>query len=335
MKKIKRITGPLFFMIGCTILYVMLKKFGFSQILTTIVELRYWVLFVCAFPLTWYVAQTLGWYFVMSETAQHVSFWQLLKIKLSGEAVNTMTPISFMGGDPVRIYLLKKRMPTTLSTASTVLDRTMQSLAVILFLLSGLGLAWLTIDLPPLWKKLFPIVVVTMLGLVWFFIHHQRKGIFEFLSRLLTRLGFKRHQSERIQDRIAELDERIARFYGQHPWRFILVLLMHFLARVLGAFEIYFIAQFLNIDMGLLGGFYLASLSILVNFVFVFIPGSMGIMEGAYGALCHLMGLAGYVGVAIQLVRRLRALFWIFVGLLLMLLYNKIHARELALQTSS
>ena len=86
----------------------------------------------------------------------------------------------------------------------------------------------------------------------------------------------------------------------------------------MGVGEIYLIARLLKIPIGFEGALYLASLTVLINIVFVFIPGSMGVLEGAFGALCHLLNLNPLSGVAIQLVRRLRAIFWVFVGLILM-----------------
>ncbi|OGP08976.1 MAG: hypothetical protein A2048_03525 [Deltaproteobacteria bacterium GWA2_45_12] len=162
-----------------------------------------------------------------------------------------------------------------------------------------------------------------ILGL-WFFIHHQQKGFFDRLSRLLTRFGFKKHLTESVQEKIQVLDKRISGFYRRHPIYFVLVLSFHFLARLLGVLEIYLIARFLDIPLGAMGALFLASLTILVNLVFVFIPGSMGVLEGAYGALFSVMGLNPVTGVAIQLVRRLRTLFWVLIGLGFMLTYYKL-----------
>jgi len=228
-----------------------------------------------------------------------------------------------MGGDPVRLYFLQKKMPGSLSAASVVLDRTMQTLAVVLFLFVGLGAAWALLDLPPAWRFTFPLLTLLLAIGLWFLIHGQRKGIFDFISRILTKLGIRRHLTDSFQKNIEVLDERISRFYRHDHKRFIAVLGLHFLGRLLGVVEIFLIASLLSISLPLSGALFLASLSILVNMLFVFIPGSMGVMEGAYGALCALMGIPLISGVAIQLVRRVRTLFWISIGLVFMLLYSR------------
>ncbi len=293
----------------------LIKKFGFDETIGIFKELGWRMVWVLLIPLLWYLAHSLGWFYVLEETGAHVSLWDLLKIKIAGESVNTLTPVSFMGGDPVRMMMLYKKMPGTLSTASVVLDRTMITLAIVPFLIMGLIAAWMDLNLPPEWKWSFPGLLALLGFSVWFFIHRQKRGMFDFLSRILTKLGFERHLTENIQKSILQIDQRISEFYSHGHGRFWMVLGFHFLARLFGVLEIYVIARFLDLPLGVEGALYLASLTILVNMIFVFIPGSLGVLEGAYGALFHLMGMNPALGVGIQLVRRARTFFWIFVGL--------------------
>ena len=99
-------------------------------------------------------------------------------------------------------------------------------------------------------------------------------------------------------------------------------MILQYIGRALGILEIYLIVQLMGYNVSLEHCLYLASLTILINMVFVFIPGSMGVMEGGYGALFHLLKLNSAYGIAIQLVRRVRAYFWIGIGLLIILFYK-------------
>lgn len=314
-KSLRHYSSLFFFGLGLVLLVHLVQRFGVHELWQMFHQLGPGLGYVLILPLFWYASHTVAWYFILDESKTPVSFWELLRIKLAGEAVNTLLPMSWMGGDPVRIYMLQKNICGTTSTASVVLDRTVQSVAVVLLVFCGLVAAWFFLELPGAWQIAFPMLTLLMGGMTWFFIHRQQKGIFDFLSRLLAHLGFKRHLTDSFQRRIAELDQRISEFYQKDSKRFFMVLGFHFLARFLGVVEIYLISWLLHIPLGLDGALFLASLSILVNMVFVFIPGSMGVMEGAYGALFLLMHLNPVHGVAIQLVRRLRVIFWILIGL--------------------
>ncbi len=316
MKKFQRLTGLFSITIGAGFLYWLIRKVGFAEVAQVFDDLGWYIFTVMWVPILWTAFHTLGWYLAVEETGSHVSFWRLVTMKLAGESINTITPVSFMGGDSVRLFMMQKTMPGTLSMASIVLDRTMITAAMVPFLLFGLAIAGHTLDLPLTWKWAFPTLTVLIAVLLFFFIHHQRKGLFDFFSRVLTRLGVKRHLGDEIQEKLAEVDERISIFYRRHPKRFLMVLSSHLMARLCGVLEIYFIALLLDIPLGLTGSLLLASLTILVNMVFVFIPGSLGVLEGAYGALFLLMGLDPAYGVGIQLVRRMRTILWVFIGLL-------------------
>ena len=69
-------------------------------------------------------------------------------------------------------------------------------------------------------------------------------------------------------------------------------------------------------DFTLLAALILTALAPMVNAVFTFVPGALGVMEGAYGAVLYLMGFNPAIGITIQIARRLRAAFWIGLGLL-------------------
>lgn len=307
----------------------LIRKYGVHNLIQLYDALGWELAIILAFPLVWYVLQTAAWHLTLEEMGAHISFGELLSIKLGGEAVNTLTPVSWLGGDPVRIYMLQKKMPATLSTAATVLDRTTYTVSIVLLLLLGFGVAWVHLPMPGSWRLMFPVLIVLIVLALWFFMHHQTVGMFDFFSRCLSRLGFKKHEGVHIQEKITELDALIARFYQNHPKRFALVILLQFLGRLAGVVENYMIARFMHLNLSWEGALFLASLTILVNLVFVFIPGSLGVMEGAYGGLVSLLGLPPVAGVGIQLVRRLRTLFWVFVGIITMLRFKGLIGKSL------
>src|SRR5262249_46203606 len=89
-----------------------------------------WILLV---SLVWYFAYALAWEIFLKNLSKRVQLWDIFKIKIVGEAINTITPLGWGGGDPVRILLLKDHIPISEGTASVVVDRTLNNLAVALF----------------------------------------------------------------------------------------------------------------------------------------------------------------------------------------------------------
>ena len=54
----------------------------------------------------------------------------------------------------------------------------------------------------------------------------------------------------------------------------------------------------------------------MVNAVFAFVPGAIGVMEGAYSGMLYLLHIDPAIGITIQIAKRMRAAFWILLGLL-------------------
>ena len=52
-----------------------------------------------------------------------------------------------------------------------------------------------------------------------------------------------------------------------------------------------------------------------IRFATFLIPGSLGVLEGGYAATFAALGLGGTMGVSFSLVRRLREIVWVAVGL--------------------
>lgn len=321
-KTLQKRMSLLFFLLGLVLLTFLIHRVGLGEVLNAIKNLGFDIFFIFLFPLTWYLIQSFAWWRILHEDGIKTPYAHVFLTKITGEAINTITPVSFFGGDPFRIYLLQKKVSKTNSAASVVIDRTMYMLGVCLLLLVTLIMAWLYLPLPGLWRILFPLFIVIFFTAFVFLVFFQKKGMFGLLSRLVQKIGVQRERLQDISDKIDKLDRQISSFYKKNKAHFFEIMFLHFVGRCLGAVEIFLIVNLLNLSIPFVHCFFMASLTILINMAFVFIPGSMGVMEGGYGALFYLLKLNPAYGVIIQLIRRIRAFFWIGVGLLIILLYR-------------
>jgi len=322
MQRLKNSLSLFAFFLGLGVLFFLVKA-RHQEILGVFLRLNWLQLvLIFIFPVTWYFLQSYAWWRVIKDDERQIGLWSIFLVKITGEAVNTITPLSIAGGDPYRIYLLQKKISGTASTASVIVDRTVHTIGIFMLLVLSLGLAWLKLPLPPAWHFVMPVILSIFLTLLLILMAGQRKGLFTTLGRLATKTGFQKKLFDRWQTKLAEIDVQIGAFYKKHPLHFFEILFLHFLSRVLGAVEIYLIASFLELPVGFDHALFLASLTVLINTVFVFIPGSLGVMEGGYGAMFYLLKMSEAHGVAIQLVRRLRTFFWVFLGLMAILIYK-------------
>lgn len=344
-KKISKILRPVFLCVGLLLLIVLIKKIGLDRIgpdeaqrlaiLSTfqrewyffktgiwtiganISEIGWYFIPILCVSFAWYMLYTTAWMQFLHRIGEGIGFWELFRIKITGEAVNTLTPANFIGGDPMRIYLLRKNFKVAEGAASVVVDRTLQSTATLFVIIMGITAAFFTFEVLPMNIKFgVPIVLAVSIGFIAFILIHQRKGIFGLILKVCKKIGLKKEFSEKTISRFEELDSHIMDFYDENHKGFLIALLCHIVGRLFGIIEIYAIGRVVSDDFTLFAALILTALAPMVNIVFAFVPGAFGVMEGAYSGVLYLLHMDPAIGITIQIAKRLRAGAWILLGLI-------------------
>lgn len=307
----------LFLSIGIALLCLLIHKIGLATVIASARELGWLLIPIIAISFLWYILYTAAWMQFLRRLENRIGFFDLLRIKLTGEAVNTLTPANFIGGDPMRIYLLKKNFPVLEGAASVVVDRTLHSVATLIVVLLGIVVGFVTFErLPANLKFGVPIALIVSLSFMIFLLVHQRRGLFGLLINACRKLGLKREFSQETVNRFMELDAHIIDFYHANHKGFILALTFHTAGRMLGLLEIFLVGKTISDDFTLFAALMLTALAPMVNAIFTFIPGAIGVLEGAYSGTLYLMHMDPALGITIQIAKRIRAAFWIILGLL-------------------
>ena len=317
MKKLTQRLRYFFLLVGAVLLVLLVRKIGVDTILENIRALGWKFIPILAITGVSYVFYTIAWMQFLSRLSNGIGFFELFRIKISGEAVNTLTPANFIGGDPMRIYLLKKNFPVSEGAASVVVDRTLQSIAVLFTILLGIIVAFLKFDeLSANITYGVPIALVISFAFMGFLLVHQRRGLFSLILNVCRKIGIKKEFSEKTVKKLMELDGHIIDFYNENHRGFLIALACHIVGRLLGVVEIYAIGRVVSDEFTLFAALMQAAVSPMVMAVFAFIPGAFGVMEGAFSGVLYLLHLDPSIGITIQIAKRLRAAFWIALGLL-------------------
>jgi uncharacterized protein (TIRG00374 family) len=317
MNKIIKKVRPWFLIFGALILVFLIRRIGVNAIIDNIYSMGWRIFPIFAISAVWYCLYTYGWQQFLKRLSNGIKFWDLFRIKIAGEAVNTLTPANFLGGDPLRIHLLKKNFATTEGAASVVVDRTLHSTATLIVILFGIIVSFLTFKhLPANIKFGVPIAMIVSIAFLAFVFVHQHKGFFSLFMTICKRLGIKKTFSDKIIERFEELDGHIIDFYKENRKGFLTALLCHTMGRLIGILEIYAIGRCVSDKFTLFAALVLCALSPVINAVFTFVPGAFGVMEGAYSGVLYLLHLDPAIGITIQITKRLRAGLWIILGLI-------------------
>ncbi len=263
------------------------------------------------------VLDTLAWRSAFGGRPR-VPFLALVRARIAGEAINSLTPTAYVGGEPVKAYLLSPAVPLREGLSSVIIARTLMTVAQVAFVTLGVAVALGRFDgSGHLIAVSAGVLLAVALGL-WWVVGRQQRGLVGWVVGLAARVGIRPRALEARRDAIADLDARIARFYREELGCLHASVTLYFLGWVAGTAETYLILALMGLPVDLPRAFAIEALSGLVKGVTFVIPGSLGGQEAG-----NLVLFAGFdfpmaAAVGYSLVRRLRELLWAAIGLVIL-----------------
>jgi glycosyltransferase 2 family protein len=282
-----------------------------AAIAASIARMGWRIAIVLVFPITLVTLfDTLGWRYAFAE--DRVGLRILVPARLAGEAFNLTTPTAALGGEAVKTWLLRGRVPTDEAVSSVIVAKTTITLGQGLLLLLGVVLAWTSLAADAAILRAMEWLVALEVVALGAFVVVQTRGLAARGGRLLARLGMSRFEGHATLGRI---DEGLATFYRKRPLRLTLSLVCHFVAWLLGAVEAWLILWLLGMPVSLVTATVIEAFGMGIRFATFLVPASVGVLEGGYAATFAALGLGSTAGVSFSLVRRIREAVWIAVGL--------------------
>ncbi len=285
------------------------------------------LLAILAPSLFMYVVEAYGWKVTLGPSARDISFWRVLVIRTAGEVVNMTTPTAYVGGEPLKAYLLQKyRVPLVEGLASVVIAKTTMTVAQVLFILIGVGLGFWFLGAKGSAAQIVVAGVLTA-GLLLFgaaaFVFVQRQGLFGWILGIARKLGLRIAFLESQEEKLLSLDRTILNFYTHHRSSFYMSTGLYFLGWVAEGIEVLVIIHYLGGPAELFSALAIGALSVFIKGGTFFIPGSLGAQDGGNLLLLRAFGYSDVAGITFALLRRFRELVWIVIGLVCLALIGK------------
>ena len=314
MKKFFKIAMP---GIGLLFLGYLIGAMDPSEVGRNLAVLKWSFPLALGLACTWHITNSIAWSFAFSPEQGRPKLRSLFMAKLAGEAVSQLTPLANLGGEPLKAYLLKSEAPAWSNLSAVVINKTAQTLTGIGFTMLGLSLVFfhwnLPVDLPLAIQLGLAALMATAIALVLLLWKKQQR-LFSSIVLVLKRLGVRTDGVEGRMAKATQIDASIGTFYRAHKKRFFLVLFFHSMGWMLGACETYVILNSLETSITFPVEFLVTSLSVIINGLLFFMPSNIGVLEGGQVFLLTTLGLNPAVGLSLGLAKRMRKVFWIFVG---------------------
>lgn len=318
-----KIATNIFLLIGIVILGFMIHKIGLDVIWTNIKLTKWWFLAIVG---TWglvYIINAVSFHTIIrdgSEETQKVSFLKTLRLTVSGYAINQITPLGLLGGEPYRILKLKPYIGVQKATSSVLLYMMMHIVSHFIFWMISIPLLLLIVpNLSTTIRVILVIVAIcSLLLLYWSFTVYSKGFIVKALTiaSKIPFIGKKINMYYRQHhDKIEQMDYLIADLYKNRKSDFIKSLSIELLSRYIQCFEIIFMMYAIGFPVTFSESVLIESVQSLVGNLFFFMPMQLGAREGGFVIVFGLLSLAASHGVYVSLCMRIRELVWSIIGL--------------------
>jgi len=270
------------------------------------------------------VLRTVTWRYCIERKHREVSLLELFKLRLVGDAIANLTFAGPMLGETVKTYAAGAHMPLTFSLSSIVIENLLYSLAVILFIISGALVLLSRIAVPHGVRvaTLAATLALVLPILVAFWLIGRRHLVISAVLHWLERRNWLPRKIARRESRLKLFESNIYEFYGRHRATFWSIVVVEIIVNLTGVIEAYLI---LGVTFGVYGWSYAYLIewtNRVVNTVFAFVPLRVGVDEGSTALTLSSLGYQSAAGVSLAIIRKVRTLFWIALGLILTVQYS-------------
>ena len=272
-----------------------------------------------------HILRTIAWYHSIEPEERQVKFRDLFAIRLVGEAVADLTFLGPLLGETVKGLTLSRRISAEHSASSVVIENLAYTFATGLVIASGLTLLVSEFAMPSSVRtaSLGVLVVLLLFGATVGWIVKKR---YRVVSKVLD--GLKKLEIDwgsRLQarrDKVDRFEENVHDFCRRHRVESGFILLLEILAIFTGVIEAYIILSLTVHRSSFLAAFVIEAVNRVVNLFFAFVPMRMGVDEGGAALVVKAVGYGAAEGVSLAIIRKIRMLFWVAIGLLLAARYS-------------
>ena len=306
----------LYLIFGIALLIFIFNKVDFNSFLNELNKLRFNFFAILIIYFIGFILDSYSWQLCIENLAKtKLKIYQVFKIRIIGEAFNYI--LFQVGGEPVKAFLLKNNfgIKYKLSIGSLILAKTIILFALIIFCFIGLISIFYTGKFGENFENAALIGFVLFTTLISLFFIVQRYKLTSKLHNIFKNKFSKKFNN--LFKHLKDTENKISNFYKKTKKDFFKILFLNLGNWFFGALELYAIFYLLDERITFLEAIAIETLVQLVRAMLFFIPSNLGTQEGVFVLAVNVLKDSTPLGLAVAIIRRLREVIWISIGLIL------------------
>jgi len=286
-----------------------------KQSLLQIGENFYWLLLITGLA---YLLGAIAWQYCLGDERSKVNLFHLFWIRMIGETVSLFNPGSIVGGDLLKVALLKPyAIKKTTAINAVVISRFLMILSQLLMFI----IAWLILSYQSdkiIFRELMGAAIkgvgIFSGAIMILFILKKRNGRFVIKHKLLKK--WIHYIKTTLQQSYS--------YYKQEKRATLISFSIYCLHWLIGSLEFFFLLRFLKIDIQVIDGLMIDMGVIFFKSAGAFIPGQLGIEEYGNRFMLLMLGVnSAGLWLSISILRRVRQLFWLVLSFCSYIYYGR------------
>lgn len=293
-------------LVGVLLFVYAIRAVGWESVVDGIARVGWGLLPILALAGLRFCLRASAWRLCMPPHAR-LSFGQAFTAFLSGDAVGNVVPLGLLASEPTKLLLIRHRLATREAASSLAIDFVVYSISAVTMVGVGLGVLLASVPLSLGWREVIVGALVALVG-----------GVCAAI--LVVRGTWDPARGERPpwRARLAALRESVLAFSAGHPARLWPVFALDLMFQAVAVIEVLVTLRWLLPESPTLAeAVMFSALDRGIIIAFKFIPFRLGIDEASTGGMAALLGWPAATGVALALVKKVRSVFWVGVGLAL------------------
>lgn len=310
---------------GCVLFVYFLIRLGAAGILSLVLRVGWYFAVIAVIYVGHQLIRASAYWKCIGANKQ-VQYWDIVRIRLSGEAIQFLTSSGPFLAEPAKVWLLRRRgLGTKRATAATVAEYLIYTFTSAAFAIAGLTYLLNNFELSRP-ASVVAKIVVSVMGIFLLAAACAilcRIYLIGMLVKGVSRLPMIRKSLHFDEKDVSDTEDLLFAVLRDRPLRFLAILAVEFAAQALLVLELIVLLRAIGQPFSTLHPFVIEAADKFVSVAFFFIPGQVGAAEGTNALIFKSVGLPASAGFALAIVRRLRSLLVAGLGLALVPLWRE------------
>ncbi len=310
------------FVLGFALLVLVMYWLGYRAVLESLSRVGWGFLPIIALNVTRHFLRASSMYLAVPPEFRTFKYRSAVAARFGGEAISFLTFTGPFLGDATKAILLRKNIPLIQGASAVLIDNVLYYVSVVLMILAGVGAFAVGYESSSktMSGTLWAIVIVSILIFAALTLAiRYRVTPFSRMIATLEKRGLVPKFVLKFKESVLNIETNVFQFYHNRRADFFTLFGISSFVHVISICEVYLALRLLGFETFWSTAFIIESLTKVINVIFSFVPGTIGVYEGGNSVILLSLGYTAVVGVALALVRRVAIIFSLFVGLVILL----------------